>query len=1006
MILTEPKLISPLLDDFMIGEAMSDHNGVRCYPAMKKESDVRYIVKVISIPASEAQLNALLLSGAFSGKSSASEYFAQLAEDVKKETEVLEELSKLEGFLPIEGCQVVQKDDSSGYDIYLLYRYRRSLERHCRKTCMTHLAAVNLALDMCASLAVCRQMGYMYVDLKPSNIYVSDDNEYRIGDIGFVDMNNLMYASLPDRCHSPYIPPELHDPFAAIDKTADTYAAGMVLYQIYNGGVLPFEGQVPDGPLQPPLYADYEMCEIIMKACSSDPAQRWDDPVKMGQAIVSYMQRNTVNDTPILPLPVVSDITVTEQTQEEAQQSVGQTIVTDTEISLEENQALSEDDPANLAFMSSLVSDETAPQEEFASEIQYSEVSDDANDILSIADDLIAHEPPAPPVAPDAVEVPIPEPIVLQTESNEEISGTPVTEADEGNASDTVVDDTVAAISQAVASSQGSLDAEFDTDLLFGDNEQNIEPPSQEFENMPQESAEQKSNKSPWIFRILTAALLVILTTCIALGIYLFYRDYYMKTIDKMVIEGVDNRMTVYVTTKADPSLLTVVCTDSYGTRQTAPLENGMAKFGNLSADSLYHISIEIDGFHGLRGQIKGTHTTPPQTEIVSLNPVVGSEAGSVMLSFTVKGYDSEKWVLTYSADNEPERSVTFTGHNTTVSGLTVGKTYTFTLDSVSDVYIVGQNSIQFGASDLIYPENLAVTGIGEDGLHVKWETPANTAVDHWTVLCYNDAGFSQNMTTKENAATFENLDPTDSYTVEVTASGMSVGSRFYVSKNAVTIGTINAVPSGYYMDVTWDYTGPDPVSDWRLIYSIDEDSTEYVASAEGTTAKIENLVPNSQYTLKLQLADGTTVLNDTTVVSIPEAAPFANYTVSAADMKLTMCLVPEVADWTHKNVTTYKDSYVIGEKAGFVMRLYRTYMTSPDNIATLFVIRNSEGKIVKIGSTSQSWTSMWFQSYGELTIPEMPTEAGEYTIEIYFNSAFVHKQNFSITEPETSPAP
>jgi len=122
--------------------------------------------------------------------------------------------------------------------------------------------------------------------------------------------------------------------------------------------------------------------------------------------------------------------------------------------------------------------------------------------------------------------------------------------------------------------------------------------------------------------------------------------------------------------------------------------------------------------------------------------------------------------------------------------------------------------------------------------------------------------------------------------------------------------------------------------------------------------------------------------------------------------MKLTMCLVPEVADWTHKNVTTYKDSYVIGEKAGFVMRLYRTYMTSPDNIATLFVIRNSEGKIVKIGSTSQSWTSMWFQSYGELTIPEMPTEAGEYTIEIYFNSAFVHKQNFSITEPETSPAP
>ncbi len=73
----------------------------------------------------------------------------------------------------------------------------------------------------------------------------------------------------------------------------------MILYQVYNGGQLPELSE----PLAPPIYADYEMAEIILKACDPDPANRWQDPQQMGQAIASYMQRNTVNDDPIIPPP-------------------------------------------------------------------------------------------------------------------------------------------------------------------------------------------------------------------------------------------------------------------------------------------------------------------------------------------------------------------------------------------------------------------------------------------------------------------------------------------------------------------------------------------------------------------------------------------------------------------------------------------------------------------------------------------------------------------------------
>ena len=78
--MSELKLISPMLDNFVMGEPMSDHHGVRCCPAMPNGSDKRYIVKVISIPASQVKLEAFLLTGIYSNETAALEYFKTLAD--------------------------------------------------------------------------------------------------------------------------------------------------------------------------------------------------------------------------------------------------------------------------------------------------------------------------------------------------------------------------------------------------------------------------------------------------------------------------------------------------------------------------------------------------------------------------------------------------------------------------------------------------------------------------------------------------------------------------------------------------------------------------------------------------------------------------------------------------------------------------------------------------------------------------------------------------------------
>ena len=77
-------------------------------------------------------------------------------------------------------------------------------------------------------------------------------------------------------------------------------------------------------------------------------------------------------------------------------------------------------------------------------------------------------------------------------------------------------------------------------------------------------------------------------------------------------------------------------------------------------------------------------------------------------------------------------------------------------------------------------------------------------------------------------------------------------------------------------------------------------------------------------------------------------------------------------------------------------MHLNHEYNTSADEIVTLFVIRDASGKIVSTATQSRTWTSMWYRGFGRINIPALPQSAGEYTLEVYFNSALAHTQSFS----------
>lgn len=966
--MSEPRLISPILDGFAIGGAMSDHHGVRCYPAMKDTSDDRYIVKVISIPPSQTQLDALLLTGVYADEEAAQVYFKELTDEVLGEVDILSRLAELDGFLAFESCQTAEMEDGTGYEVYLLNPYRRTLERHFHKNPLTHLGAVNLGLDLCSALTSCRRSGYLYVALKPSNVFITPEQEFRIGDLGFMRLDSLKYASLPEKYRSAYTPPEIADAYASLNTTMDTYAVGLILYQVYNNGELPV-AETPDAPFPAPQYADYEMAEIILKACDPDPEKRWEDPAQLGQALVNYMQRNGVNDTPIVPPapaiieeePAVEEETAEPDTTEEQIQEATE------EISVEEPQVeeiAAEEDFENLSFLTE--EDELDIE---ASDVSYDEVSSEVTEILEQVDDLAEHPVPAPAIAPDPIEVTLPEP---EPEPEEEIAEEPE-DSEESETSE-----------EENSSEETPEEAE---DIPESD-EETEEDYEEDYSPNP------KKRKKLWIWLGVVAGVVLLL----AVAAFFFIKHYYLVPIKDITLSGDKDTLTVQVDTHIDESILLVVCTDSHGNQFSAPVQDGQAVITGLNPDTGYSVKVVVSGFRKVTGESSTAYSTPAQTNVIQFNAVMGAEEGSVILAFNIDGPDSDQWNIRYSAEGVEPVTVSFPSHMFTLNDLTLGKEYTFTLSPASSLYMTGTSEIKFTPSKLVYPENLQIISCIDNSLTAKWNENADVA--SWTVRCYNeDSSYDKTIVVETNTATFEELDHTDSFTVEVTAANMSVGQRAYAEKNAINLSNLKIDESNpNRLTLTWDST-QNSGEGWLISTSIDGFAAQ-VVPATGNSAVISPIVPGAKHTISIKDAKGVQVLGGIVEYTAKAASDFSGYNVSASDMKFSMCKTPSYSNWNRYYLSSsdYTTTFKAGTKASFVVKLNKSYNSSKDTIVTLFAIYDESGKLVSAAAKSRSWNSMWSYGYCEMDIPAMPDTAGKYTVSVFFNGALAGKQDFTIS--------
>ena len=969
--MSESNLVSPLLDDFVLGSPMSSRPGVCCCPAMKQGSDQKYIVKILSFPASQTQLDALLVTGAYKDPAAALDYYRQVADDAAAEAEFLQSMAKLEGFQSYEGWQVTpMKKNRLGYHVYLVSRYSRTLEKVLRRTAITQAQAVNLGLDLCAALSLCRRAGHLYVDLKPTNVMLDETGHYNIADLGFISVKFLDYTSMPEKYLSSYCAPEARDPMATLNMTMDTYALGMILYRIYNGGILPDIPEDPARPFEAPRYADEEMTAIILRALSPAKEDRWQDPADLGQALAAYQQSAAPEDTPIAP-------PAPEKTPEPEQAP--------------EAEALQEEPAETLP--------ETEPEVPPADTIPETAVPEEASVETTVESDSTVSDSTIRMDFQEAA-VQAPSQAVLD-QGTVRFSPGAVAAAEKPRQEDDVVFPVISTGNQE----DFDLDSELDAvkDLLKTPKYPEMRPrPVRKpvVQNVtPVDVGKNRRGKAP-----LVVALVLVLLLAAGAFSYWFYNNYYLVSVSGISVSGSQSELTVTLNTGIADSLLTVSCTDAYGNTLTSPVSDKAAVFTGLSPNALYNIQVHVSGLHKLTGQVSDVFTTEGQTEVVNMTAVLGPDEGSALVSLTVSGHDPEEWLLSASCEGEDNVMQNFTGHSVTIKGLHVGKEYTLRLTAADGTQLTGQTSIKYTVLSLVSASNLdVISRLGGD-LTVGWDAP-DTPVESWTVRCYAD-DYDETQTVTGTIAIFQGTSDEKAYTVEVTPAGMTQPTRLNISANPITVTAFHFTENEEGgLDVSWDFEGKAPEGGWLLMYTMNNSDASSVVKCAEAKGTITPLIPETTYNVTLQLTTDTSIFGAAGSYTTAAAETFATQGLSADKIQSRLLKTPDNANWLADDVKDedYAATFTSGDKLSMVLEATVKFYVEHEDIDVMYVYRDSDGNPLPslISEETIDWYDLFYDGkyqLGELDLPKAPTQSGDYTITVYFNGSPVASNSFTIS--------
>lgn len=237
------------------------------------------------------------------------EYFRLLYKDVLNEINLMYQLSgKSRNIVAYQHYDIDgPKGDPKQYEIFIKMEYLTSLDRYCVSKDMTVKEVINMGIDIASAIEVCHREDIMHRDIKASNIFINEDGVFKLGDFGLAKKLTESAHAKSKVGTDAYKAPEVFNPYGKYDKTVDIYSLGIVLYEIFNNGRLPFMPDYPKtygpkeveeaigrrvrGGIPPkPAMAPWNVSECILKACAPNPKDRYQTAGEFKMALMLLLR--------------------------------------------------------------------------------------------------------------------------------------------------------------------------------------------------------------------------------------------------------------------------------------------------------------------------------------------------------------------------------------------------------------------------------------------------------------------------------------------------------------------------------------------------------------------------------------------------------------------------------------------------------------------------------------------------------------------------------------------
>ena len=257
-------------------------------------------LKAVTIPASQGELDEILADGM--DMNGASTYFRDYVKDLNREIALMSKLKGHSNIVSYEDHKMFPHEDGVGWDILIRMELLTPVTSYLKENhTFTRREVIQLGMDLCKALEICQRYNIIHRDIKPANIFISETEDFKLGDFGVARIASASTGASTRAGTVNYMAPEV---FRGEKYTSnvDIYSLGLVMYQLLNNNRMPLYPPYPQpitpssreraqaqrlsgAALPPPANAEGRLAEIVLKACAPDPAQRYDSPTVMRQAL-------------------------------------------------------------------------------------------------------------------------------------------------------------------------------------------------------------------------------------------------------------------------------------------------------------------------------------------------------------------------------------------------------------------------------------------------------------------------------------------------------------------------------------------------------------------------------------------------------------------------------------------------------------------------------------------------------------------------------------------------